>query len=176
MSSLRELAIPTSNTNSYNLCEFLTHLCNTLQPFSNIILYNIEVAYLNKETLNNNVDQQLKFFQHEFEQQQEVAIVQGNPLPLETIENFQTKLKEIEANLSNCGLVTNATWFYKASKCNYFLVASAPNYYWLRSQVFKNLATRAQLLDILQKHQEHYANWHAYAIYITNRKVRNITT
>ena len=168
MSSLRELAIPTSNTNSYNLCEFLTHLCNALQPFSNIILYNIEVAYLNKETLNNNVDQQLKFFQHEFEQQQEAAIVQGNPLPLETIENFQTKLKEIEANLSNCGLVTNTTWFYKVSKYNYFLVALVPNRYWLRSQMFKNLAIEAQLLDILQKHQEHYANQYVYAIRITN--------
>src|SRR5436305_5651534 len=101
MSSLRELAMPIGNTNSYDLCEFLTHLCNALQPFPNIILYNMEVAYLNKETLNNDVDRQLKFFQHEFEQQQEAATVQGNPLPLETIENFQTELKEIEANLSN---------------------------------------------------------------------------
>ena len=176
MSSLRELAILIDNTNSYNFYKFLTHLCNALQPFPNIILYNMEVAYLNKEMLNNNVDQQLKFFQHEFEQQQEATIVQGNPLPLETIENFQTKLKEIEANLSNYSLVTNATWFYKASKCNYFLVVLAPNCCWLRSQVFKNLVTRAQLLDTLQKHQEHCANWYAYAICITNRKVHNITT
>jgi hypothetical protein len=134
------------------------------------------VAYLNQKTLDNDVDRQLKFFQHEFEQQQEAATVQGNPLPAAAIENFQTELKEIEANLSNCGLVTNAARFYKASKCNYFLVASAPNRCWIQSQAFKNLATGAQLLDALQKHQERRADWHAYAIRIINRKVGNLTT
>jgi hypothetical protein len=79
MSGLRELAIPTGDTDSYTLCTFLIQLCNALQSSPNIILYNIEVAYLNKQMLNNNVERQLRFFKHEFQLQQEAAIAQGNP-------------------------------------------------------------------------------------------------
>jgi len=127
MSSLRELAMPTGDNDSYALCEFLTCLRNALQPYPNIILYDMEVAYLNKKTLDNDVERQLRFFKLEFEHQQEAAIAQGSPLPADAIDNFKTKLKDLEANLSNCRLVTNAARFYKATKCNYFLVASAPN-------------------------------------------------
>ena len=68
----------------------------------------MEVAYLNKETLNNDVERQLKFFKLEFEHQQEAAMAQGLPLPAAAIDNFKTELKDLEANLSNCRLVTNA--------------------------------------------------------------------
>jgi hypothetical protein len=69
----------------------------------------------------------LRFFKLEFEHQQEVAMSHGTPLPAKAIDDFETELKDLEANLSNCGLVTNAAQFYKATKCNYFLVASTPN-------------------------------------------------
>ena len=55
MLGLRELAMPTGENNSYALCAFLTSLRNALLPYHNIILYNMEVAYLNKETLDNDV-------------------------------------------------------------------------------------------------------------------------
>ena len=74
ISGLQELAIPTGKNNSYTFCIFLTSFCNTFLPFSNIILYNIEVVYLNKEILDNNIEYQLKFFKLEFEYQQEAAI------------------------------------------------------------------------------------------------------
>jgi hypothetical protein len=176
MSGLQQLAIPTSETDSYALCAFLTSLCNALLPFPNIILYNIEVAYLNKETLNNNIEHQLRFFKLEFKYQQEAAIAQGTPLPAAAIDNFKIELKDLEANLSNCGLVTNAVRFYKATKYNYFLVASVPNCCWLQSHAFKNLLPGPQLLDALQKHQERCADWHVYAIRITNRKVNSSIT
>ncbi len=176
MSGLRELAMPTGENDSYALCAFLTSLCNALLPFPNIILYNMEVAYLNKETLDNDVERQLRFFKLEFEHQQEAAMAQGTPLPAAAIDNFKTELKDLEANLSNCGLVTNAARFYKATKCNYFLVASAPNRCWLQSHAFKNLPPGPQLLDGLQKHQERRADWHAYAIRIMNRKVNSLIT
>jgi len=133
----------------------------------------MEVAYLNKEMLDNDVERQLRFFRLEFEQQQKAAMAQGNPLPPAAIDNFKTELKDLEANLSNCGLVTNAARFYKATKCNYFLVASAPNRCWIQSYAFKNLPSGPQLLDALQKHQERRADWHAYAIRIINRKVNS---
>jgi len=62
MSGLRELALPTGENDSYALCAFLTSLRNALLPYPNIILYDMEVAYLNKETLDNNVEHQIKFF------------------------------------------------------------------------------------------------------------------
>ena len=127
MSGLRELAIPTGDTDNYTLCEFLTRLGNALQSHPDIIIYDIEVAYLNKGTLNNDVERQLRFFEHEFELQQEAAIAKGRPFSAKAIQNFKTELKEVEANLSNCGLVINAARFYRATKCNYFLVALAPN-------------------------------------------------
>ena len=108
MSGLRELAMPTGENDSYALCVFLTSLCNALLPFPNIILYNMEVVYLNKETLDNNVERQLRFSKLEFKHQQEAAMAQGTPLPAAAIDNFKTELKDLEANLSNCGLVTNA--------------------------------------------------------------------
>ena len=168
MSGLRELAMPTGDNDSYALCEFLTCPHNALQPYPNIILYDMEVAYLNKETLDNDVERQLRFFNLEFRHRQEAAMAQGTPLPAEVIDNFKTELKDLETNLSNCGLVTNAARFYKATKCNYFLVASAPNRCWIRSYAFKNLPLGAELLDALQKHQERCADWHAYAICIIN--------
>jgi len=174
MSGLRELVMPTGDTDSYTLCEFLTRLSNALQSHPDIIIYNMEVAYLNKGTLDNDVERQLRFFQHEFELQQEAATAQGSPISAKAIDDFKTELKEIEANLFNCGLVTNAVRFYRATKCNYFLVASAPNRCWVRSQVFKNLPVGLQLLDALQKHQERRADWHAYGIRIMNRKVGNL--
>jgi len=176
MSGLRELAMPTGDTDSYALCTFLTCLCNALQSSPNIILYDMEVAYLNKQTLDNDVERQLSFFKNEFQLQQEAAMARGSPLPVQAFENFKNELKEIEDNISNCGLVTNAARFYKATKCNYFLVASAPNRCWIRSQAFKNLPIGPQLLDALQKHQERRADWHAYAIRITNRKVSTLNT
>jgi hypothetical protein len=171
MSGLHDIEIPTGDTDSYTLCSFLSHLSNALQNHPNIIIYDMEVAYLNKKLLDNDVERQLKFFRHEFQLRQETVTAQGNPLPAEAIDDFNTELEEIEANLSNCGLVTNAARFYKASKCNYFLLASAPNRCWIRSQAFKSLPIGTQLLDALQKHQERRADWHAYAIRITNRKV-----
>jgi hypothetical protein len=48
--------MPTGENDSYALYAFLTSLYNALLPFPNTILYNIEVAYLNKKTLNNNVE------------------------------------------------------------------------------------------------------------------------
>ena len=174
MSGLQELAMPTGDTDSYALCAFLACLCNALQSSPNIILYDMEVAYLNKQMLDNDVERQLRFFEHEFQLQQEAAIAQGSPLLPTAIDIFKTELKEIEANLSNCGLVTNAARFYKATKCNYFLVASAPNRCWIRSHVFKNLPIGPQLLYALQKHQERCADWHAYAICIINRKVSTL--
>jgi hypothetical protein len=174
MSGLRELAMPTGDTDSYTLCTFLTQLCNALQSTPNIILYNIEVVYLNNQMLNNNVERQLRFFEHEFQLQQEAAITQGTPFPVQALDNFKIELKEIKTNLSNCGLVTNAARFYKATKCNYFLVASAPNCCWIRRQVFKNLPIGRQLLDALQKHQERRADWHVYVICIINRKVSTL--
>ena len=176
MSGLRELALPTGENDSYALCAFLTSLRNALLPYPNIILYDMEVAYLNKETLDNDVERQIRFFKQEFEHQQEAAIAQGSPFSAEAIDNFKTELTDLEANLSNCGLVTKAARFYKATKCNYFLVASAPNRCWLRSHAFKNLPPGPQLLDALQKHQESRADWHAYAIRITNRKVNCLNT
>jgi hypothetical protein len=158
ISGLRELAIPTGENNSYTLCIFLTSFCNTFLPFPNIILYNIEIAYLNKETLDNNIEHQLKFFKLEFEYQQEAAIAQGTLLLAAAIDNFKTELKDLEANLSNCRLVTNAARFYKATKYNYFLVASVPNCYWIQSYIFKNLLSGLQLLDALQKYQEYRAD------------------
>src|SRR5579871_469694 len=174
MSGLRELVIPTGDTDSYTLCEFLTSLGNSLKSHPNIIIYDMEVAYLNQRTLDNDVQRQLTFFQNEFEVQQEVATAQGSPFLAKAIEDFKTELEEIEANLSNCGLVTNAARFYRANKCNYFLVASAPNRCWVRSQAFKNLPIGPKLLDALQKHQERRADWHAYGIRISNRKVGNL--
>jgi hypothetical protein len=176
MSRLRDVDIPNGENDSYAVCAFLTRLCNAIQPYPDITIYDMEVAYLNKERLDNNVEQQLRFFRQEFQLQQEAATVQGSPLPANAIDNFEAELKEIEANLSNCGLVTNAAQFYKATKCNYFLVASAPNRCWIQSQAFKSLPAGTQLLDALQKHQERRADWHAYAIRIINRKVYHLIT
>jgi hypothetical protein len=131
MSRLRDVDIPNGENDSYAVCAFLTCLGDAIQLYPDITIYNIEVAYLNKERLNNNIERQLRFFCQEFQHQQEAATVQGSPLPANTIDNFEAKLKEIEANLSNCRLVTNAVQFYKATKCNYFLVASAPNCCWI---------------------------------------------
>jgi hypothetical protein len=176
MSTLREISIPTGDTDSYALCNFLLYLSNALQNFPNIIIYDMEIAYLNIQTLDNDVERQLRFFRNEFQQQQDAATAQEKPLPAQAIYDFNTELEDIKANLSNCGLVTNAAQFYRASKCNYFLLASAPNRCWLRSQAFKSFPTGAQLLDALEKHQERRADWHAYAIRITNRKVSTLNT
>ena len=94
----------------------------------------------------------MRFFKHEFQLQLKAAVAQGNPLAAKAIDDFKEVLKEIEVNLSNCGLVTKAARFYKATKCNYFLVASTLNRCWVQSQAFKNLSIGAQLLDALQKH------------------------
>ena len=68
----------------------------------------MEVAYLNKQILDNDVERQLRFFEHEFQLQKEAAIAQGCPLLPIAIDNFKTELIDLEANLSNCRLVTKA--------------------------------------------------------------------
>ena len=108
MSGLQELVIPTGDTDSYTLCAFLTRLSNALQSCPDIIIYDMEVAYLNKKLLDNDVERQIMFFKHEFQLQQEAAIAQGSPLTAKSIDDFKKELKEVEANLSNCGLVTKA--------------------------------------------------------------------
>src|SRR5947209_4998964 len=99
MLGLQELVIPTGDTDSFTLCEFLSRLGNALQSRPDIIIYNIEVAYLNKGMLDNDVERQLRFFQHEFELRKEAAIVQGSPLSAKVIDDFKTELEEVEANL-----------------------------------------------------------------------------
>ena len=171
MSSLGELAIPTGDSNSCSLNNFLTHLSNALAPFPTYIIFDKKVAYTNEVMLNRDVKRQVDYQRKEFESRKEAAIERGMPLSNQDIEDFNTELQEFEEDLSNCGLISNAIRFYKASKCNYFLFASPTNICWIRSQAFRNLPAGDELLDALQKHRERRRDWHAFAVRIQDRKV-----
>jgi hypothetical protein len=60
--------------------------------------------------------------------------------------------KDLEEEVANCGLISNAIRLYKVEKVKLFPVASPPNRCWIRSNAFENLPAGEKPLDALQKH------------------------
>jgi hypothetical protein len=168
---LRDIKFPHGASSSVQINTFLQTLQDALvEAGSRSQVYPFELAYENEVNRNRDVHRQMEACRKELQGEIDKAAL-TDPFTEEEKQLAESDVQGLEADLINYGLVTVAAQFYRASMCNYFLVATPPAMSWTRSH-HRPAAVAADEEEATEKrHYQRRGDWHAFAIKIDQWKV-----